>query len=146
MGSLIFKIGLVAVFIALRFALRKNTEQKKSVPKWEVEEDEAPDTEYQEEPIDMMEDEDEEEFMEDDEPLSDNPSMTEEFAKTQLFEEGSNRWQHSSQYEALPQKPMVEHENHPSYEEGVEEEEVEMTAEKMRQALIYQVILERPNL
>lgn len=74
-------------------------------------------------------------------------SLTTEAVRAKMFEEGSDRKQHSNQYEASPRKPMTDHDMHEDYNSEKEEEGngIEMTPEKMRQALIYQTIIERPE-
>ncbi|MCQ2228424.1 MAG: hypothetical protein MJZ13_01610 [Bacteroidales bacterium] len=74
-------------------------------------------------------------------------SLTTEAAKANMFQEGSSRKQHSSQYESAPHKPVTQHNIHPDYNRQPDEdgEGLEMTPEKMRQALIYQTIIERPE-
>lgn len=74
-------------------------------------------------------------------------SLTTEVANSAMFEEGSSRKQHSTQYEASPHKSMANHNMHPDYNSNDMEQEnsIEMTPEKMRQALIYQTIIERPE-
>lgn len=74
-------------------------------------------------------------------------SLTTEAVKANMFEEGSSRKQHSSQYESAPHKPVTQHNIHPDYNRQPDEdgEGLEMTPEKMRQALIYQTIIERPE-
>lgn len=73
-------------------------------------------------------------------------SLADEALSQVLFEEGSARSQHSSQYEAAPVRSMTDHTEHPLYDKpAATESTFEMDAEKMRQALIYQTILERPQ-
>lgn len=73
-------------------------------------------------------------------------SLAAEAYGSNLFQEGSSRYQHSSQFENSPAKDYSDHTEHPDYDEPtVDEKGFEMDADKMRQALIYQTILERPQ-
>ncbi len=73
--------------------------------------------------------------------------MTEDIARSNLYEEGSQRRQHSTQTEMAAKPPVTDHTIHPLYN-GPEQQETEQAAftpEDMKQALIYKTILDRPE-
>jgi len=74
-------------------------------------------------------------------------TLSEEAQKSKMFEEGSSRIQHSTQYENAPSMPARKHDIHPDYnkEEANGNDGIELNAENIRQAIIYQTIIERPN-
>lgn len=139
MSSIIVYILAIALFLLKHFLEEKKG--KASVPT--VENDEE--TEVYDESVP----EPEIVFMPEEMVVKRKPtSMTEEFFDGDRRQEGSLRVQHSTQYEAAPHKVQTEHSFHKDFD-GIDKADerpmVEMNAEKMREALIYQTILQRPE-
>lgn len=130
---------VAGLFFVLRYYL-ENKNKKEPVPEPE---EELEDQETTEEPMTV------ESVKELIKEMNARQSLAEEFVSSGSYVEGSDRVQHSSQYEFDSPINQANHNIHEDYsgKQVVEDEKpmVEMDAEKMREALIYQTILQRPD-